>query len=190
MTNMISTLFLPGFIRENIFGKLSDLFSRASALRTTPVTKQQSSLNLPIGSTTTAPESEQREAQTSTRLAILPLLILPLGVGADQASVSAATASAASLVSGVIAQLRSDLTVLPPVVSTSSPTSVIGCPGQPMQLNSLSYSPEVGALHSFIENIASLNVITFECLWFENHSLISVAFCSGHPSAIMHGLIG
>ncbi|KAL5108203.1 ATM interactor [Taenia crassiceps] len=130
------------FLNQHARRSGHDVRTRVSSLRTIPVTKQQSAINLPIGSTTTAPEGVQREAQTSTRLAILPLLILPLGVGADQASVSAATASAASLVSGVIAQLRSDLTVLPPVVSNSSPTATVGCPGSVMQINSLSYSPE------------------------------------------------
>ncbi|KAL5962497.1 ATM interactor, partial [Taenia solium] len=130
------------FLNQHARRSGHDVRVRVSALRTTSVAKQQLPINLPTGSTTTAPESEQREAQTSPRLAILPLLILPLGVGADQTSVSAATASAASLVSGVIAQLRSDLTVLPPVVSTSSPASVIGCPGPAMQLNSLPYSAE------------------------------------------------
>ncbi|VDM30726.1 unnamed protein product [Hydatigera taeniaeformis] len=108
------------FLNQHARRSGHDVRMRTPALRTTSVAKQQSSINLPMESATAASESDQREAQTSTKLAILPLLILPLGVGVDQASVSAATASAASLVGEVIAQLRSNLTVLPPVVSTSS----------------------------------------------------------------------
>ncbi|EUB64118.1 ATM interactor [Echinococcus granulosus] len=130
------------FLNQHARRSGHDVRARASASRTTPVVRQQSSVNLPTESVLTTAGNEQREAQTPTRLAILPLLILPLGVGTDQASVSAATTSAASLVGEVIAQLRTNLTVLPPVVSTPSTPSVGGCPGPAVQLNSLAYSPE------------------------------------------------
>uniref|UniRef100_A0A915EVD3 C2H2-type domain-containing protein n=1 Tax=Echinococcus canadensis TaxID=519352 RepID=A0A915EVD3_9CEST len=144
------------FLNQHARRSGHDVWARASASRTTPVVRQQSSVNLPTESVLTTAGNEQREAQTPARLAILPLLILPLGVGTDQASVSAATTSAASLVGEVIAQLRTNLTVLPPVVSTPSTSSVGGCPGPAVQLNSLAYSPEARrpafALSNSIDN--------------------------------------
>ena len=97
--------------------------------------QQQPFVIMPNGitATTSAPGVEQ---SCATRLTILPLLILPLEVSSDQA----AAASAASLVGEVISHLRNNLTVLTPLVSTTSyNNSYASANGTVAQFNSLPY---------------------------------------------------
>ena len=100
---------------------------------------------MPNGVTTNStPGGDLPGAPGGTRLAILPLLILPLELSSDQAS-------AASLVGEVISHLRTNLTVLPPLVPTSSygnNSASLGPHGPAIPLNSLPYGIGSGELNT------------------------------------------
>ncbi|VDN98831.1 unnamed protein product [Rodentolepis nana] len=123
-------------------------------LRSSP--QHHTSLGVEIGSSqvsipsTSSSSSDipSTSSNPSTRVAILPLLILPLGVspgtGLNQNNSVSYSNATASLIGEVISQLGSNLTVLPPLVSAGSG----GYANTPMstqpstQLSNLQYAPD------------------------------------------------